>query len=56
MDAAYDVQQAGRALKVLLTRPDEAARQIAAAGPVLERYSWDAAASATLAAIEKVAG
>jgi glycosyltransferase involved in cell wall biosynthesis len=55
VDPADDVQQAARALKVLLTRPDEAARQIAAAGPVLARYSWDAAASATLGAIEKVA-
>jgi alpha-1,3-mannosyltransferase len=55
IDPADDVQQAARALKVLLTRPDEAARQISAAGPVLARYSWEAAASATLAAIEKVA-
>jgi glycosyltransferase involved in cell wall biosynthesis len=55
VDPADDVRQAGRALKVLLTRPDEAARQITAAGPVLARYSWEAAASATLAAIEKVA-
>jgi len=55
VDPADDVRQAGRALKVLLTRPDEAARQVAASRPVLARYSWEAAASATLAAIEQAA-
>jgi glycosyltransferase involved in cell wall biosynthesis len=56
VDPADDVQQAARALKLLLTRPDEAARQVAAARPILARYSWETAAAATLAAIEKVAG
>lgn len=56
VDPEDDVQQAARALKVLLTRPDEAARQVAAARQVLARYSWESAAAATLAAIEKVAG
>jgi glycosyltransferase involved in cell wall biosynthesis len=56
VEAGDDVRQAARALKVLLTRRDEAARQITAAAPVLTRYSWETAAAATLAAIEKVAG
>jgi glycosyltransferase involved in cell wall biosynthesis len=55
VDPADDVPQAARALKVLLTRPDEAARQLSAAATVLARYSWDAAASATLTAIEAAA-
>ncbi len=55
VDPSDDVEQSARALRVLLTRPDEAARQIAAAGPVLARYSWEPAASATLAAIEQAA-
>ena len=56
VELADEVQQAARALKLLLTRPDEAARQVAAAGPILARYSWEAAAAATLASIEKIAG
>ena len=56
VDPADDVAQAARALKLLLTRPDEAARQVAAAREVLARYSWESAAAATLAAIEKVVG
>jgi len=56
VDPADDVRQAARALKLLLTRPDEAARQVVAARGIVSRYSWESAAAATLAAIEKVAG
>jgi glycosyltransferase involved in cell wall biosynthesis len=56
VDTADDVRQAARALKLLLTRPDEAARQVVAGRSVVSRYSWESAAAATLAAIEKVAG
>jgi glycosyltransferase involved in cell wall biosynthesis len=49
-----DIAAAADALTRLLTSPDSAAAQLARAPEVLARYSWDAAASATLDAIEGI--
>lgn len=49
-----DVHGTAAALTLLLTSPDAAAAQLARAPDLLARYSWDEAATRTLAAIERV--
>jgi glycosyltransferase involved in cell wall biosynthesis len=51
-----DVRSATQAIRTLMEDDASRERLLAAAPAVLARYSWDAAADATLAAIEKAAG
>jgi glycosyltransferase involved in cell wall biosynthesis len=51
-----DIEATAGALVRFLTRPEQLHAQLASAGEVLARYSWDAAAERTLAAIERIAG
>jgi glycosyltransferase involved in cell wall biosynthesis len=55
VDADAGVEAAAHALAELLDDPAAAAPMLAAAPAVLARYSWDRAADATLAAIERIA-
>jgi len=50
-----DVREASTAIRTLLEDADSRARVLQAAPAVLARYSWDAAADATLAGIEGIA-
>lgn len=50
-----DVEGTAATLVSLLTSPEAAARVLSRAPAVLARYSWDAAADATLAALERIA-
>ncbi len=52
---AGDLDGTAAALRRFLISPDAAARQLAAAGGVLERYSWDRAAADTLDSLEGIA-
>ena len=51
-----DVDGAAAALRGLLTSPAERAAQLSRAPAVLARYSWDAAAAATLSELDRIAG
>lgn len=53
--ADSDVRGAASAIRTLLEDPDSRERMLRAAPEVLARYSWDAAADATLAGIEGIA-
>jgi glycosyltransferase involved in cell wall biosynthesis len=52
---ADDIGAAADALAALLTKPEARAAVLAHRAAVLSRYSWDAAAEATLGALEQVA-
>ncbi|MDQ3487813.1 MAG: glycosyltransferase family 4 protein [Acidobacteriota bacterium] len=51
---AGDIEATANALTQLLTSPEAAAAQLARAPEILARYSWDGAATRTLAAIERI--
>jgi glycosyltransferase involved in cell wall biosynthesis len=50
-----DIAATAEALRALLTQPDQRARIVARAAPVLRRYSWESAAARTLEHLERVA-
>jgi glycosyltransferase involved in cell wall biosynthesis len=52
---AGDIEAAARALREFLTTPSDRIPELAQAPAVLDRYSWDAAASRTLAVLDRIA-